>query len=67
MENNLPITDIECDERLLYVVKTYVKEKNMPVPIAKSILLTSLRDLSNFDETWYRFNKMIKAKLCRVG
>ena len=57
--DNLPSTDYEADERLLNVVFHYVEERNMPMYIAKQILMSNLREKSAFNNMVGRLNVML--------
>lgn len=57
--NNLPSTDFEADERLLNVVFHYVEERNMPMYIAKQILISNLREKSSLNIMVARLNSML--------
>ena len=67
MENHLPCTDYESDERLLNVLIHYVEERNMPLSVAKEIMKHNLRESNVFDCMWIRFNNSINNKQWKVG
>lgn len=54
----LPVTDCECDERLVKVLAVYIAEKAMPLKVAADILLNELR---NKDEYFKRLNQLIQC------
>ena len=56
---NLPMDEEEADERLLIVVKHYVTEREMPIYVAKNVLISKLRDKSCFELKWEKFIKLI--------
>ena len=59
IESTLPMDEEEADERLLYVVKYYVTERQMPIYVAKNVLRCNLRDKSCFEIKWEKFIKLI--------
>jgi hypothetical protein len=67
MNNHLPSTDSDSDERLLMVLMHYVEERNMPLNVAKEILRHNLRARSSFDSMWVKFNHTLNGKLWKVG
>lgn len=52
LENFLPKTDSEADERLIMVVSNYVIEKEMPLSFAKKVLENNLRNKNEFAKFW---------------
>lgn len=52
LENFLPKTDSEADERLIMVVSNYVMEKEMPLSFAKKVLENNLRNKNEFAKFW---------------
>lgn len=52
----LPKTEAEADERLLRILKEAVEERGWSICLVKRMLMTQLRDMSEFDEkTWPLF------------
>lgn len=52
----LPKTEAEADARLLRILKQAVEERGWSICLVKRMMLTQLRDLSEFDEkTWPLF------------
>ena len=52
----LPKTEAEADERLLRILKEAVEERGWSICLVKRMLMTQLRDVSEFDEkTWPLF------------
>ena len=64
----LPKTEAEADQRLLRVLKMAVEEKGWPLQTVRSMLLTQLRDLSDFDEkTWPFFLSTLETNYRQVS
>ncbi len=56
----LPKTEAEADERLLRILKEAVEERGWSICLVKRMLMTQLRDMSEFDEkTWPLFLTML--------
>jgi hypothetical protein len=56
----LPKTEAEADERLLRILKQAVEERGWSICLVKRMLMTQLRDMSEFDEkTWPLFLTML--------
>jgi hypothetical protein len=55
--NTLPLTDQQCDDRLVRVLANYVREKEMPFYVVVNILNDNLRDKSN---SFLRLNQIIQ-------
>jgi hypothetical protein len=56
----LPKTEAEADERLLRILKQAVEERGWSICLVKRMLMTQLRDMSEFDEkTWPSFLTML--------
>jgi hypothetical protein len=52
VENFLPKTDSEADERLIKVISNYVLEKEMPLSFARNVLENNLRNKAEFSKFW---------------
>ena len=55
--NTLPLSDKDCDDRLVKVLASYVREKEMPFSVVVNILNDNLRDKSN---SFLRLNQIIQ-------
>lgn len=55
--NSLPLTDQQCDDRLVYVLANYVREKEMPFSVVVNILNDNLRDKAS---SFMRLNQIIQ-------
>jgi hypothetical protein len=60
----LPKTEAEADERLLRILKEAVEERGWSICLVKRMLMTQLRDMSEFDEkTWPLFLASLTCSL----
>lgn len=55
--NSLPLTDQQCDDRLVRVLANYVREKEMPFSVVVNILNDNLRDKAS---SFMRLNQIIQ-------
>lgn len=67
MYDQLPTNDKEADERLLTMLKGYVKEDGMPINTAERIIREQSRNFDNFEKAWNQFKQSLKQRrVCQV-
>jgi hypothetical protein len=57
--STIPQNDEEADERLVYVAKCYVVEKEMPTKFASRVIKEGLRNKANLEVMLAKFNQLV--------
>jgi len=61
--STMPKTDEEADQRLLYVARCYVVEREMPVRTACRLIESNIREKSNVETLLVRFKELISEPI----